>query len=251
MVFGVVHLGPFHFDDGEVVAAEWAPIASLAGLVGDRPFCPDSLQIVLPSSIRGVRTEGAPRLDGTSDVRGRLDDDPMVSQNHPHHEAHTARADRSRTRASTARAIRRRPQTTLRAVRVEVARWALGSGHTLSLDSLSAILSARLHEATAGPAVQPLDVRRYRPVAVRHRRPARWAAAGAAALGETLYTYLRFLGEHQVLDEHSSAPQALLEEVASLCGLDQDGRRRHAATQPIPNQSKTVVVAFSGPRSGH
>jgi 8-oxo-dGTP pyrophosphatase MutT (NUDIX family) len=40
--------GPFRFADGEVVAAEWALVADLTRLVGERPFVPDSRQMVLP-----------------------------------------------------------------------------------------------------------------------------------------------------------------------------------------------------------
>ena len=40
--------GPFHFDDGEVVEARFVTLDELAALRAAEPFCPDSLELVLP-----------------------------------------------------------------------------------------------------------------------------------------------------------------------------------------------------------
>jgi 8-oxo-dGTP pyrophosphatase MutT (NUDIX family) len=47
-VFRVASDGPFHFADGEVVEARFVTPDELAELRATRPFCPDSLAVVLP-----------------------------------------------------------------------------------------------------------------------------------------------------------------------------------------------------------
>jgi 8-oxo-dGTP pyrophosphatase MutT (NUDIX family) len=46
--YRVVSAGPFEFADGEVVEAEWAPIAELTALLTTRRFLPDSVALLLP-----------------------------------------------------------------------------------------------------------------------------------------------------------------------------------------------------------
>ncbi len=46
--FAVVHDGPFHFDDGEVVEARWVDAAALAELRASATFVPDSVAMLLP-----------------------------------------------------------------------------------------------------------------------------------------------------------------------------------------------------------
>lgn len=52
-VFRTISDGPFRFTDGEVVATEWVPYASLDDWVAQRAMVPDSLEIVL-GALRGV-----------------------------------------------------------------------------------------------------------------------------------------------------------------------------------------------------
>lgn len=47
--FEVHHDGPFHFDDGEVVASDWVPRSQLAGWARTRSLCPDSAAALLPA----------------------------------------------------------------------------------------------------------------------------------------------------------------------------------------------------------
>jgi 8-oxo-dGTP pyrophosphatase MutT (NUDIX family) len=45
-VYEVSAAGPFSFDDGEVVATEWIPVADLSAWAADRPMCPDTLALL-------------------------------------------------------------------------------------------------------------------------------------------------------------------------------------------------------------
>ena len=47
-VYRVVHDGPFHFDDGEVLQVAWVTVAELRVLLTERRFVPDSPAIFLP-----------------------------------------------------------------------------------------------------------------------------------------------------------------------------------------------------------
>jgi isopentenyl-diphosphate delta-isomerase len=47
-VYRARSLGPFTFDDGEVVEAGWVDVADLPGWLDSRPVCPDSVAVVLP-----------------------------------------------------------------------------------------------------------------------------------------------------------------------------------------------------------
>lgn len=44
----IVHDGPFHFDDGEVVEVRWVDRASLNELMSQATFVPDSIAMLLP-----------------------------------------------------------------------------------------------------------------------------------------------------------------------------------------------------------
>ena len=47
-VYVVEHPGPFHFDDGEVVAARFVDAAGLDHLLATEATCPDSVAVALP-----------------------------------------------------------------------------------------------------------------------------------------------------------------------------------------------------------
>jgi len=46
--YAIVHDGPFHFDDGEVVEVRWVDRAGLDDLLASATFVPDSLALLLP-----------------------------------------------------------------------------------------------------------------------------------------------------------------------------------------------------------
>ena len=54
-VYRVVHDGPFHFDDGEVLQTAWATLDELRVMLNERRFVPDSPAIFLPF-LDGSRT---------------------------------------------------------------------------------------------------------------------------------------------------------------------------------------------------
>jgi 8-oxo-dGTP pyrophosphatase MutT (NUDIX family) len=47
-IYRLVHDGPFHFTDGEVIEAEFAGLADLELHLRQDPFVPDSVALVLP-----------------------------------------------------------------------------------------------------------------------------------------------------------------------------------------------------------
>jgi 8-oxo-dGTP pyrophosphatase MutT (NUDIX family) len=53
-IYIVEHAGPFHFDDGEVVAARFVTRTELDQLLATDRFCPDSLELALPYALRHV-----------------------------------------------------------------------------------------------------------------------------------------------------------------------------------------------------
>jgi hypothetical protein len=50
--YRAVHAGPFTFDDGEVVHAEWVDVEHLTVNDAGRRFVPDSLELLLPLLVR-------------------------------------------------------------------------------------------------------------------------------------------------------------------------------------------------------
>ncbi|MFT3852318.1 MAG: NUDIX domain-containing protein [Ilumatobacteraceae bacterium] len=46
--YAIVHDGPFHFDDGEVVEVRWVDRAGLDELMATATFVPDSIAMLLP-----------------------------------------------------------------------------------------------------------------------------------------------------------------------------------------------------------
>jgi 8-oxo-dGTP pyrophosphatase MutT (NUDIX family) len=46
--YSIVHDGPFHFDDGEVVEVRWVDRAALEELMATATFVPDSIAMLLP-----------------------------------------------------------------------------------------------------------------------------------------------------------------------------------------------------------
>jgi 8-oxo-dGTP pyrophosphatase MutT (NUDIX family) len=54
-VYLVEHGGPFHFDDGEVVASRFVDRAGLDELLGTEPVCPDSVALALPYAVMRLR----------------------------------------------------------------------------------------------------------------------------------------------------------------------------------------------------
>ena len=43
-----MHVGPFSFDDGEVLRVEWVGADELARVVSEREFVPDAPEVLLP-----------------------------------------------------------------------------------------------------------------------------------------------------------------------------------------------------------
>ncbi len=117
---------------------------------------------------------------------------------------------------------------TLRALRHEVARWALQHGRPLNLDAVTIVLAARHHEAL-----------------VEGRHFNRWTANSVltflfgtadewcdrnrvqrqAHLGETLLTYIDFLAAAGVLAPGSSRITVLRSTIRDLAGLLPTGHR--------------------------
>lgn len=58
-VFAARHDGPYRFADGEVVEARWVTLAELDDLRRTAPFCPDSIDLVLPL-VRAFVAGGTP-----------------------------------------------------------------------------------------------------------------------------------------------------------------------------------------------
>ena len=117
---------------------------------------------------------------------------------------------------------------TLRAIRREVARWALSSGQPLNLDAITVILAARHDEAL-----------------VEGRAFNRWTANSVLTflfgtaddwcdrhgvqrqshLGESLLTFVNFLGASGVLSSGSSSLRQLRSTISDLSGLTPSGHR--------------------------
>jgi hypothetical protein len=135
-----------------------------------------------------------------------------------------------------------RLDTTLRAIRREVARWALAEGQPLNLDALTVILAARHHEAL----VEGRPFNRWTANSVltflfgtaddwcdRH------GVARQQHLGESLLTYVNFLHTSGVLSSGSSPIRQLRGTISDLAGLTPAGHRRDradgitAATAPL------------------
>ena len=122
---------------------------------------------------------------------------------------------------------------TLRALRCEIARWALNHGRPLNLDAVTVILAARHAEAV----VEGRPFNRWTTNTVltflfgtaddwclRQRLPT------PPHLGESLLTYIAFLAEAGVLAPGSSTPRQLQNTISDLAGLTASGHRRPPRT---------------------
>ena len=174
---------------------------------------------------------------GGFSVRGRRDDGAMTTQTAPRPELPARRgvllpAD-------------------LRQQRCDVARWALEHGRPLNLDAITVVLGAKRFEST-------LDGRPF----------TRWTSAGVLtfllgsatewmsqqcierpdSFGETLYSYLSYLGDRELLSSGSSEHHLLLAAVADTTGLSRAGRdpRGRNPSQPIALLKGSAIVASKG-----
>ncbi|MFN8051725.1 MAG: hypothetical protein U0Q22_09830 [Acidimicrobiales bacterium] len=141
----------------------------------------------------------------------------------------TQTASRSARSPRTAVAL----DPTLRAIRREVARWALAAGQPLNVDALTVILAARHAEAL----VEGRPFNRWTANSVltflfgtaddwcdRH------GVARQPHLGESLLTYVNFLDASGVLSSGSSSLRQLRSTISDLSGLTPSGHRRDAST---------------------
>lgn len=131
---------------------------------------------------------------------------------------------------------------TLRALRCEIARWALAEGRPLNLDAITVILAARHREALA----EGRSFNRWTTNSVLtflFGTADVWCDDQGVAhpphLGESLFTYVEFLHASGVLSADSSRIVALRSTIADLAGLSTDGHRRPsttevAAQEPLP-----------------
>jgi hypothetical protein len=122
---------------------------------------------------------------------------------------------------------------TLRALRCEVARWALNAGRPLNLDAITVILGARHAEAV----VEGRPFNRWTTNSVltflfgtADDWCIRQRVASPRHLGESLLTYVDFLAEAGVLAPGSSTPRQLQNTISDLAGLTATGHRRPGRT---------------------
>lgn len=138
----------------------------------------------------------------------------------------------------------------LRALRVEVARWALATGHPLNLDAIGVILGARHAEA----AIDGRPFNRWTTNSVLtflFGTAAEWCEHHQVTmpphLGESLLTYVSFLTEARVLATGSSTPRQLHNTISDLAGLTVTGHRGsarpdHRPATPTPIHRRTPTA---------
>jgi len=139
---------------------------------------------------------------------------PMTTQTAPHR-------DRP-ARASVAL------DPALRAIRCEVARWALNVGQPLNLDAITVILGARHAEAvTEGRAFNRWTTNSV--LTFLFGTADHWCdrqrVASPLHLGESLLTYINFLADAGVLAPGSSTLRQLQNTISDLAGLTPTGHR--------------------------
>lgn len=125
---------------------------------------------------------------------------------------------------------------TLRAIRREIARWALANGRSLNLDALTVILAARRDESVREGA--PFNRWTANSVLVFLFGTAddwcdRHGVARQPYLGESMRTYVDFLAAERVLANGSSPIRLLRSTIDSLTGLNADGHHRGDVPGPI------------------
>lgn len=142
----------------------------------------------------------------------------------------------------------------LRALRCEVARWALTAGQPLNLDAVTVILGARHAEAV----IEGRPFNRWTTNTVltflfgtaedwciEHR------IDPPAHLGESLLTYINFLGHLGVLAPGSSSMRQLQNTISDLAGLTASGHRRPGrADEPVAEPTPLRPADVSSIPSG-
>lgn len=126
---------------------------------------------------------------------------------------------------------------TLRALRREVARWALANGRALNVDALTVILAARHDEAVS--EAQPFNRWTSNGVLVFLFGTAddwcdRHGVARQPYLGESMRTYVDFLSASRVLAAGSSPVRQLRSTIDSLAGLSPEGHHRGEPPGDVP-----------------
>lgn len=117
----------------------------------------------------------------------------------------------------------------LRQERVEVARWALAQGRPLNLDAITVVLGAKHFEA----GLERSPFRRWTTKGVLTfalGSAVEWClhqgVARPMTFGESLYTYVAWLGAEKHLTSGSSPLPDLLTTIADVTGLTRQGRAR-------------------------
>ncbi len=135
----------------------------------------------------------------------------------------------------------------LRALRCEIARWALAAGQPLNIDAITVVLGARRDEAINDG--QPFNRWTTNGVLTFLFGTAdEWCDRNGVArsqhLGESLLTYLNFVHEMGALSRGSSPIGRLRTTTADLVGLTPKGHRRTTrndqAVVPVPLRREVV-----------